>query len=92
MELTKEHEHEIEKIMCATDCQREFSCYQSRFDNLPSFTVWHGANVIQCKHADRLHCPNSTVFYGDIVFCECPLLKYVAFQLEKRAETVMNSA
>ena len=91
MGLTEERERQIEKIMAITDCPRDSSCYQSNFENLPSLTIWRGANVIQCEQAKQIHCPNSTVFCGDIVFCECPLLRYVVFQLEKEAGKVLNT-
>jgi len=90
MELSKEQEREIEKIVALTDCPNDFSCYKSKFEDLPSFTIWRGANVIQCEQPDRFDCPNSTVFCGDIVFCECPLLRHVAFQLERQDGRVSN--
>jgi hypothetical protein len=84
MELMKEHKREIEKIVAETDCPKDFCCYKSEPENLPPVTIWRGANVIQCHQADRLNCPNANVFYGDIVFCECPVLRYEALSGEGR--------
>ena len=91
MEFSKEQEREIMKMMAGTDCPGDFTCYKSKFENLPQLTIWRGANVIQCKQAERIHCPNSTVFCSGITFCECPFLRYVVFQLEKQVDKALNT-
>ena len=78
MELIKEHTCETKKIINTMTCPREFS---SRTFKLPKVTIWRGAQLIQCEQPERLDCPNGSKFCCDIVFCECPLLKYVFLQL-----------
>lgn len=84
MELTSECQREIERIKATMDCPSNFHCQQLSFEDLSPVDVYEGANVIQCRGANRLNCPQSSVLSsGDIGFCMCPLRKYLALHLKK---------
>ena len=81
MELTAEQDSEVKAIMSAMDCQYGFPCYESKFEKFIPVEVYLGANVIRCRHNAQQDCQYSFVFGDGIVFCQCPLRSYVAFEL-----------
>lgn len=81
MQLTTEQKATIEQIMAEMDCPKGFACYESDFDKLVPVRVYRGANVIQCKHSELLDCKYARLFGSSMVFCECPLRRYAAFEL-----------
>jgi hypothetical protein len=81
MKLTTDKEREIMAIMTENSCAKSFKCYQSKFEDICPGRPYYGANVVQCLCEKGRNCPMSYVFCGDIRFCQCPLRKYVAFQL-----------
>lgn len=84
MELTKESERGIERTKATVDCPKDFRCCtRSKSSDAPPVKVYEGANLIQCQEADRLDCSVSPVFCRDIVFCQCPLRRYLALELNK---------
>ena len=82
MELADDCTREIEQIKATVECHKGFRCCNrcgSR-DARPA-KVYGGANLVQCQQEDRMDCPVSPVFSGDIVFCQCPLRRYLAMEL-----------
>ena len=81
MEITNECEREIEQIKATMHCPKDFHCEQAGFEDLSPVTVYEGANVIQCEKADASNCAqSSTLSPFRVVFCMCPLRKYMALQ------------
>ena len=84
MELAENCEREIKRLKAATDCPKGFRCCRrSRSEDAPPAKVYGGANLVQCEERDRMDCPISPVFCRDIVFCQCPLRRYLALELNK---------
>jgi len=83
MEIKKDCELEIERIKATVNCPRRFRCMRSGLGNIPPVRVYGGADLIQCLATDRMDCPLSPVFCHDIVFCQCPLRRYLALELNK---------
>lgn len=83
MELTAKQEADIQKIMVEMDCPYDFLCYESKFEKLSPVRVYRGANVIRCQYEGRLNCRFGRVFGVGILFCQCPLRNYVAFELSR---------
>ncbi len=82
MERADGCEHEIERVKATVDCYKGFRCCrQCGSSDSPPAKVYGGANLVQCQEADRMDCPVSPVFSGDIVFCQCPLRRYLAMEL-----------
>ena len=84
MELVENCEREIERLKAVTDCPKGFRCCKrSGSGDAPPVKVYGGANLIQCEEGDRMDCSLSPVFCRDIVFCRCPLRRYLALELNK---------
>ena len=84
MELAESYEREIERIKAAVDCSRGFRCCTgSECGNKRPAKVYGGANLVQCEEADRMACTVSPAFCRDVVFCRCPLRRYLALELNK---------
>ena len=84
MELAENCEREIERVKATVDCPKGFRCCtRSECGNNPPAKVYGGANLVQCQEADRMDCPVSPAFCRDIVFCRCPLRRYLALELNK---------
>jgi hypothetical protein len=81
MEITKEQEHEIKKIMAEMDCPRGFRCYESKFEDLAPVRAFPGNDVVECRKAEESYCPMSFRFGLGGAFCKCPLRRYVALNL-----------
>jgi len=86
MELTKECERAIKRIKGTVDCPKGFRCCTpTESGNAPPMNFYGGANLVQCLQADRMDCPISPTFCRDIVFCQCPLGRYLALKASKLA-------
>lgn len=84
MELAENYEREIERLKTITDCPKGFRCCKrSGCDDVPPAKVYKGANLVQCEEEDRMDCSISPVFCRDIVFCRCPLRRYLAMERNK---------
>jgi hypothetical protein len=83
VELTKEQEQDIEKIIATLDCPEDLRCYKLKFEDVTPVEVRAGNEIIECQKTDASSCPMSFVFGMSSVFCKCPLRRYVALRLGK---------
>lgn len=82
MELTQEHKRQIEKIMSAMSCQKDFECYKSGFDNICKATHRGLDMYADCCDESKTICEFRVPFgYG--AFCRCPLRVYIAKNFKK---------
>ncbi len=88
MERADGCEREIERDKATVECPRGFRCCrQCGSRDTPPAKVYRGANIVQCQEADRMDCQVSPAFSGDVVFCRCPLRRYLAMEREERPKT-----
>lgn len=72
----------IERLKATVDCPKGFRCCaRSDSAGMQPVRVYGGANAVQCLEPDRLDCPISPAFCEDIVFCRCPLRRYLSLEL-----------
>jgi hypothetical protein len=82
VELTQEHKTQIEEIMSSMDCEKDFECYKSGFDNICE-AVHRGLDTYaDCFDESRTTCKFKVPF-GHGTFCKCPLRIYIAKNLKK---------
>ena len=82
MQLGKEHESQVEKIISAMECPRDFVCYKSGFENLSRVRIIGDAKLIECLEKSPHTCEFRFSFeHGS--FCKCPLRYYIAKNFDK---------
>jgi hypothetical protein len=88
MELTAGQEADVQSIMAEMECERDFPCYESGFEDLTPVKAFSGTDVIACLNQKKSRCPNSLEFGSTtklhecpLMLCECPLRKYVSLNL-----------
>jgi len=76
MQVTKEHDHKIRKIMRGLQCQRDFECYASKFENLSKAGVIGDVIMVECiEEKAKTRKFGRSVGLGYI--CECALRNYI---------------
>jgi hypothetical protein len=80
MEITQEHKAQIEEIISAMQCPKDFECYKSDFRNLCRTKVFRGGSLCECLDPKSWLCKYSFSF-GNGYFCKCTLRKYIATNL-----------
>jgi hypothetical protein len=82
VQLTEEHAEQIEDIMSSMDCQKDFKCYKSDFDNI-CIAADRGLDTLaDCCDQGNTTC-QFRVPFGQSAFCRCPLRVYIAKHLKK---------
>jgi hypothetical protein len=77
VQFSQEHKSRIEQFIGTLECPRDYECYRSGFEMLSRAQCVGETGLIEClgEHGDC--CPYGLPF-GDSVFCQCPLRKYIA--------------
>lgn len=81
MKLTENQKREINDIMSKMDCDKDFQCYKSRFEDLCPVRQQFETSLIECQAAKGKDCPMSYTFAGNMLLCKCQLRRYVARRL-----------
>ena len=80
--LDEKQKKRIEEIMAQMECEKDFSCHKSGFENICKATDWGQPNYVDCMESTTAICRYKVPF-GDGVFCSCPLRVFVAKELKK---------
>ena len=81
MEISQEHKHQIDKIMNEMDCQKDFECHKSSFENIGKTWLITGDHLVECPEGNKQKCSYALPF-GHMLLCKCPLRNYVAQNLK----------
>ena len=77
MEIAPEHKTQIEEIISGMECQKDFKCYKSGFEDMCKVRDFRDENLIECLGEDAESCKLSFHF-GIASICKCPLRRYIA--------------
>ncbi len=80
--MEAKHETQIEKIMGAMTCPKNFECYKTGFEKLCKLTDIGVEGFIKCLEVEPEKCWLSASS-GQSYFCQCPLRIYIAKNLSK---------
>ena len=77
MEILQEHDSKIREIMSGIQCNRDFKCYKSGFEDLCKAGIVGNARLIECLEEKAETCEYVFSFgHGNI--CICQLRHYIA--------------
>ena len=48
MQLGKEHKRQVEEIISAMECPKDFVCHKSEFENLTKVRIIGDAKLVEC--------------------------------------------
>jgi hypothetical protein len=82
MEITQEHDGDIQEIMREMQCPKGFECYKSGFENLCKVEIGVEALLIECMEEKTMTCKYGLP-YGLGCICKCPLRNYIAKNFNK---------
>ena len=82
MEITQEHQTEIEKIINGMECPKNFECNNSGFENLCKSQIFRDGELVECLDESSQSCKFSFHF-GLGYICKCPLRIHIAKKLKK---------
>ena len=82
MDITEEIKVEVEQILKKTDCQNDFACYRSGFEDVSKANLINNGKLVECLEEKAKYCNNSFSF-GNGRFCKCPLRLYIAKKFNK---------
>ena len=77
MEITQEHDSKIQEIMRGMQCNVDFECYKSGFENLSKAGIVGDAIMVECLEEKAKTC-NYALPFGYGYICKCPLRNYIA--------------
>ena len=80
--MKQTHRRQLEKLIGAMKCPKDFNCYKSEFKNLCKVKDFGLDQFLQCLEGNALHCKFSLPF-GYSYFCQCPIRIYIAKKLNK---------
>ena len=77
MEIAQKHDSKIQEIMEGMQCNRDFECYKSGFENLCKTGIVGDAKLVECLEEEARNCDYVFSFgHGNI--CICQLRHYIA--------------
>ena len=82
MEIGTETKRQIEEIISTIECQKDFECYKSGFQNLTKVKSFEPQDLVECLGENPQQCQFSFPF-GNGYFCKCPVRAYIAQKLGK---------
>lgn len=77
MVITQQDKQQIEQIIEAMNCPRDFECYKSDFKNIGEVGIVGDAVMLECIEPRGRTCEFGSV-RGLGVICTCPLRNYIA--------------
>ena len=80
--MEKDHKREIEEIIGGMQCEKDFQCYKSGFENLCKAQDLGLETMLECLEKEAQDCKFSKPF-GYSYLCKCPLRCYIATELSK---------
>jgi hypothetical protein len=80
MNLTRSQRKEVEQIVSAMECSKDFACRRSKFEDLCQVKDIGLDDVVCLGTAMDRVCGFTTPFEGDYI-CSCPLRIYIARRL-----------
>jgi hypothetical protein len=81
MDIEQNNQREIEQILDAFTCPKDFRCYKSGFSKLCQAEDV-GEPYLKCLEKDRGDCA-FLLSFANVHFCDCPLRFYIAKKLKK---------
>ena len=82
MNVSQEHQVQIEEIIRDMECPKDFDCYKSGFENLCEVRNFRNGELSECLDPKSWLCKFSFSF-GNGHYCKCRLRKYIAKHLLK---------
>ena len=82
MNMEKEIQKQIEKIIDVLQCPKSFICYKSGLTDLCKVKDIGLESFIICLEKYPLECKFS-IYYGEVYFCQCSLRVYIAKKFRK---------
>ncbi len=80
--MKKTHKKQIEKILGAFQCPKDYVCYTSGMEKLCRAEDIGLESFLVCLDKDPTACPFS-VHFGEMFFCQCPLRMYISRKVTK---------
>jgi hypothetical protein len=80
--MEKDYKREIEEIIGAMECPKDFLCYKSGLENLCKAKDIGVESLLECLEKEPQDC-NFSISFGYSYFCQCPLRIYLAKKLSK---------
>ena len=77
MVVTQENKRQIEEIIRAMHCPRDFECYKSDFQNVGEVGIVGDAAMLECIEPRGRTCEFGSP-RGLGIICTCPLRNYIA--------------
>jgi len=74
--------NKLEKIIKGMQCAKDFKCYKSNFKNICKSKDIGLDNFLLCLEKNVKDC-SFNIYFGEAVFCKCPLRIYIAKELKK---------
>jgi hypothetical protein len=67
----------VEAVMSEVNCEKDFECLNSGFENIGRVTVFGEADVVECLEERAKTC-RFAVHFLNSYFCYCPVRAYIA--------------
>ncbi len=77
MKLSPDHKVRIKEISRVLRCPHGRSCYAYGFETLGRVRPVGSSGILECLESRGRSCPHGLSF-GRVIFCQCPLRKYLA--------------
>ena len=80
--MEQDYKKEIEEIINAFECPKDFECYKSGFEVLCNARDVGLEFFLECLEEEPVWC-NFSISYGYSYLCDCPLRVFISKKLEK---------
>jgi hypothetical protein len=77
MEITEEHQRQIERIASDMECPNDFVCRTSGLENLCRTRLIASGQLVECLEENPRR-GKFEVPFGHSSLCKCPLRRYIA--------------
>ena len=79
--MNQAHKEQIEKIIEAMECSKNFKCYKSGFTDICKVKDIGHDSVFECLGEYSYGC-EFREYFGHSYYCKCPLRVYLAKELK----------
>jgi hypothetical protein len=80
--IQQDIQKDVEDIIDGLKCPKDFSCYTSKFNRLCRAKDVGLKSFVVCLASESTECKFS-IYFGDFIFCQCPLRVYIAKTFKK---------
>ena len=81
IQMKESHKKQIEKIIKAMECSKDFKCYKSGFTDICKAKDIGRESVLECTGEYSYGC-EFREYFGGSYYCKCPLRVYIAKELK----------